>query len=113
MRVEGFKKCLPGRRGLRRESSSVHFERRFSGRSKLDTSNPATFSMSILLGSSPARHNSGKTFLIRCRKLRARGSSCPFASGFNTVYGWHEGDKSHVVALRGIISEAVSVEMSF
>ena len=42
----------------------------------------------------------------------ARGSSAPFARGFSTVYGWHDGDNSQRVASSAARSDAVNFEMS-
>lgn len=42
----------------------------------------------------------------------ARGSSAPFARGFNTVYGWHDGESSQSSALSSARVVAVSDEMS-
>ena len=42
----------------------------------------------------------------------ARGSSAPFARGFSTVYGWHDGDNSQRAASSFARSDAVNFEMS-
>lgn len=49
---------------------------------------------------------------MRCKKDCARGSAAPLANGLSTVYGWHDGDRSHRSASSGERSAAVSVVIS-
>jgi len=51
------------------------------------TSNPATFSIRIHSGWFCVATKAGRTTEMRCRKLAARGSASPCASGLRTVYG--------------------------
>ena len=49
---------------------------------------------------------------MRCMKDFALESSAPFANGFRTVYGWHEGDINHRSAWSSANSLAEINEMS-
>lgn len=60
--------------------------------------NPPTFSTRRWVGCAFSETRSGRTFRIRCRNDFARGSRAPLELGFNTVYGWHAGERSHNLA---------------
>lgn len=49
---------------------------------------------------------------MRWMKDLARGSSAPLARGLRTVYGWHDGDKSHKSAWWTARSDACKVQIS-
>lgn len=68
--------------------------------------------MSSHWGPLPRSARLGRIFCITCRKDFALGSSAPFAEGFSTVYGWHEGDISQSCASRDKKTSGVSVEIS-
>ena len=60
----------------------------------------------------PRADSSGKMLSMRCKKDCARGSAAPLANGLSTVYGWHDGDRSHKFAFSREMSAAVRVAIS-